>query len=641
MSSTGLSLLLLPLLLGGGTEGDHLPQGFTVELSPEGPVGVGVPVAVTIRALEGAGAPRPSQFSSFVEIEGVARFSDGEPLARVGPFEDGVLRLEKVEVPDGVIRVRLPENGAAGEARQPVLPGLPRLLPPLVAIFLALFTRQVLLSLFCGVWVGAAIQCGYDPLSAFLRSADTYLIGAVADSDHAHILIFSLSLAGMVGIITATGGIRGIVDLVSSFARGPRSGQLATWLLGVLIFFDDYANALLVGNTMRPFTDRVRISREKLSFIVDATAAPVATIGIISTWTAYQVGLVGDELPAIKNAPENPYLFFLASIPYSFYSFLMLLLVFLIGITLRDFGAMRQAEARTRTTGEVLRPGAQPLVDESMDRLAEAKDAKPRWYNAAVPISCVILFTLIGLYLTGLESVNGEEDAGLRDVIGGADSYRALLWAALGASAVAGILALAQKRRLGDVISSWFNGAKSLTLAVMILVLAWSISAVCKEIHTGGYVYALTRGLLFPQIVPALTFVVAGAIAFSTGTSYGTMGILIPILLPLAYQLAAASGFEPTAVDHLGLATLAAILGGAVFGDHCSPISDTTVLSSMASGADHIDHVRTQLPYAAFAAAIALPCYVATGFALTPLVILPVGVLTLAVVFFLVTRARS
>jgi Na+/H+ antiporter NhaC len=173
----------------------------------------------------------------------------------------------------------------------------------------------------------------------------------------------------------------------------------------------------------------------------------------------------------------------------------------------------------------------------------------------------------------------------------------------------------------------------------MILVLAWSISAVCKEIHTGGYVYTVTRGILFPQIVPALSFVVAGAIAFATGTSYGTMGILIPILLPLTYQLAFSSGAEPELCNQLGLATLAAILGGAVFGDHCSPISDTTVLSSMASGADHIDHVRTQLPYALLVAGVGFPCYVVVGLGVSPFLILPVGAALLVGVFALLSRA--
>ena len=280
-------------------------------------------------------------------------------------------------------------------------------------------------------------------------------------------------------------------------------------------------------------------------------------------------------------------------------------------------------------------------MDESLDRLGEAKDVTPHWYNAAIPIACVIGFTMLGLYATGLEGLSADQRSAARlsDIIGQADAYKALLWAAIGASIVAALLAVVHGQRTAEVISSWVRGVKSLTLAVMILLLAWSISSVCIEIHTADYVASITQDLLSARLVPALAFLTAGVIAFSTGTSYGTMGILIPIFLPLAYRLAATAELVDPLVDRIGLATLAAVLGGSVFGDHCSPISDTTVLSSMASGADHIDHVRTQLPYALLAAVICLPCYLLIGLGLPVPVVLGGGAIALVGLFrFLAKR---
>ncbi len=591
------------------------PASVSVEILSTGPLFAGTSTSLRLTALDGSGT-RLYAFNDAVNLDGVWSFSDGEPITRTGAFENGVLLLEGVVLPEGRVAVLDGDRALGESATLRVLPGFLTLLPPLVAIVLALVTRQVLLSLVTAVWLGAAIANGtLNPLTAFLRTADSYIVPALADTDHAYIILFSLSLAGMVGIITASGGIRGIVDVISRFARDNRSGQVSTWLMGVLIFFDDYANSLIVGNTMRPFTDRVRISREKLSFIVDATAAPVATIGVISTWTAYQVGLISEEI-----GDQEAYGFFLRSIPYAFYSLLMLCFVLLCGLTLRDFGPMRRAESRCRDTGKVLDDNARPLVDEQLDRMAQRASIPTRWYNAAIPIGCVIGFTIIGLFATDR------------------DAFRSLLWAALGASAVAAVLVMAQGESLSAVTSSWVDGARSLVLAVMILILAWSIGAVCKDLHTGDYVVTMTRGLLSPRLIPALTFVSAGVIAFSTGTSYGTMAILIPILLPLVFSLSGEAGFEDATTRTLALATLAATLGGAVFGDHCSPISDTTVLSSMAAGADHIDHVRTQLPYAATVASIALPCYVAVGLGVPVAVVLVAGLALVCGVLFWLGR---
>jgi Na+/H+ antiporter NhaC len=638
-----LCALLAAPLQADDAAGTERPSGFAVRFDTEGPLLRELPVGVSITALASDGTTLRA-FTGTVEVEGLVSASDGSEVERAGPFVDGVYRFaieeHPVLAPSGTVRVSLAGEAAAGSATRRTLSRVTTLLPPLAAIVLALLTRQVLLSLFAGVWIGAALLEG-DILGAFLRSVDRFVVEALADVGHAHIVIFSLSLAGMVGILHANGGIRGLVVLISRWARGRRSAQVATWLLGCLIFFDDYANSLIVGNTMRSYTDRVRISREKLAFIVDATAAPVATIGVISTWTAYQLGLIDPVLEALATGVREPYLFFLSSIPFSYYSFFMLFLVFLSAVTLRDFGPMRRAEARAHETGAVLREGAQPLVDAGYERAAETNEPPPRWANAVIPIVTLVGTTLGGLWVTGRAALSAEAEPTLHQVIGAADAYRALLWASVVASAAAAGLSLLQGQKVEAVVSSWLDGVRSLVLAVVILLLAWSVSSVCAELRTGDAVASLVPDLVGPQLLPAISFVVAGAVAFATGTSYGTMGILIPILLPLVYRLGSANDVPMESLDALGFATLASVLGGAVFGDHCSPISDTTVLSSMASGADHIDHVRTQLPYAMLVAAVSVPAYLLAGFGVHPALVLVLGVAAVLALFLLLARWSS
>ena len=626
----------------GAQETADAPAAFRMRLENDGPL---LPIrdkdgamlasgltTLTIEALDSDGK-LAADFKGTVSLRGA--FRGGKPVAEAGPFSAGSYKVENIELPDGGISI---VNGPS-ESRT-VLPGWVTLLPPLVAIVLAFLTRQVLVALFCGVWVGATFAYSLNPLASFLHSIDNYIVGALADPDHATVILFSFALAGTIGVITHTGGIQGIVQLVSRWAKGPRSGQVATWFLGLFIFFDDYANSLIIGNTMRPFTDKVRVSREKLAFIVDSTAAPVATIGVISTWTAFQIGLVSQE-KGLSDKIGDPYIFFLESIPYSFYSILTLFLVLICGLMLKDFGPMREAEERCRRTGKVLRDGAKPLFDDAMAQLGTSDDLKPRWLNAVLPIFCVIAFTLIGLYATGVEAL-GEEatGAGIGDIIRKGNSFSALLWGTMGASVVAMLMALSQKFPLDETISSWISGARSIVLALITLLLAWSIGAVCKDINTGYYVASISSGILSPHILPLVAFISAAFIAVATGTSYGTMGLLVPIFLgQLMFPLAETAELDPETTRHLALALLAAILGGSVFGDHCSPISDTTVLSSMASGSDHIDHVKTQFPYALLSAGVCVPIYLLVGYLGTsPLLALPIGLVAVLISFRALSR---
>jgi Na+/H+ antiporter NhaC len=500
-----------------------------------------------------------------------------------------------------------------------LIPGVLTILPSLLAIFLAFVTRQVILSLLVGVWLGAFFIYDFNPFTSFFRLVDTFILGALYDIDHLMILVFSLMLGGMVGIISRAGGTYGIVNLVARYARTPRSAQTATWLMGLMIFFDDYSNTLLVGNTMRAFTDRLKISREKLSYIVDSTAAPVTCIAVITTWIGTEIGLIND-----LNLPEvDGFQTFISALPYNFYPFLAILMVFFVAALQRDYGPMLQAEVRARTTGKLLADTAVPLVDNELNTIAAADDVPARWYNAVIPIFTVIVAIIFGLYYDGRDALGpAGADASLRTIFGAANSLKVLMWGSFTGVIVAAILVWIQRIvDLRTIVESWLTGMKSMTIAMIILVLAWSLTSICTELNTASYVAFATKDLLSAHLLPLMTFIIAAFIGFATGTSWGTMGILVPIVLPLAIQLSEVQGLPGIIAESVFFSTVAAILSGSVFGDHCSPISDTTIMSSMASGSDHIDHVRTQLPYAALAGITAcIMGYLPSGYGIPPMI---------------------
>ncbi|MDP7421556.1 MAG: Na+/H+ antiporter NhaC family protein [bacterium] len=529
------------------------------------------------------------------------------------------------------------------------------LLPPVLAILLAFITKQVILSLFLGIWIGAAVMAGchpiWSPFVGFYRSLDTYVVSALADRDHAYIILFSLCLAGLVGIMSRSGGTRGIVRKLMKYAKTPRSGQVATSLMGVIVFFDDYANTLIVGNTMRPLTDRLRISREKLSYIVDSTAAPVASLALISTWIGYEVGLMADGFEKL-GIEMNAYVTFIQTIPYRFYSLFALMLVFLISITLRDYGPMLKAERRARSTGKVLADGAKPVSfnegttvgDEDLDEEAG------QWYNALVPVIFLVVAVLIGLLWSGwvnlyadaspeaFTSISALEYMG--KIFGSADSFAVLFVSSVLASCLAAVMVLWQRvLSLGQCLEAWLDGAKSMLMAVVILILAWSLSKVCGDMGTAETVAKLCQGHIPLALIPVMVFILSAFIGFATGTSWGTMGILIPMVIQVVYSMGASEGTDPLIMNQVLLASIGGVLAGSTFGDHCSPISDTTIMSSMASAADHIDHVKTQIPYSMTAACIAaLIGYLPAGLGVSPLISIAVGTVVLVAVVHIIGK---
>jgi Na+/H+ antiporter NhaC len=503
------------------------------------------------------------------------------------------------------------------------------IIPPIIAIVLALITQEVLLSLFIAVFIGAVIVAGGNPLTGFTNTLNTYMVGALTDSWNVSILIFCLSIGGLIGILSRNGGTKGIANLIVSRAKNNKSTLLTTWLLGIVIFFDDYANSLIVGNTMRSITDKMRVSREKLSYIVDSTAAPVSSLALISTWVGFQTGLIRDGLSDL-GVNANAYGLFIDSLPYMFYSILALAFVAIVILTGRDFGPMARAEKRAFTTGKVLDDDATPLVSDELSNL-ESHTTNERWYNAIIPILSVITITLIGLYING----GGLEGKSLRDAFGNADASVVLLWASFGGAIIAALMTLAQRiLSVKEIMDAWVAGVKSMTIAGLILVLAWSLGSVNKQLGTAEFIVNISKGSLPPSLLPVIMFILPAIVAFSTGSSWGTNSIVMPLAIPIAFEL---GGIE------LLVPTIGAVFTGAVFGDHCSPISDTTIMSSMASACDHIAHVKTQLPYALCVGIVSIVVgFIPAGFGFNPFVSLLIGAAALiGVIYVLGTKTNQ
>lgn len=491
--------------------------------------------------------------------------------------------------------------------------GIISLLPPLLAIVLAFVTRQVILSLFLGVFSGALMMNGWNPFYAFLRTLDSYIVGSLADGWNAAIIIFTLSIGGMIGIVNKMGGTQAIAEALAKKAKTPRSAQVVASIMGCVVFFDDYANTLIVGPTMRPLTDKMKVSREKLAFIVDSTAAPIAGLAVISTWIGYEFGLIGDAFAAIDQ-PVNVFTFFMQTIPYRFYNLFALALVFILALKGRDFGPMLKAEKRARLTGQVHREGANLMAGDVTEGVTFKEGTKLKASNAVVPILTLVLVAFAGLWYNGYgysdEGTVWYTWEGIRTCFGNADASVVLIWGAITGTIVAGVMALWQKlMSLGEVLDAFVDGSKSLLLTAIILILAWSLGTVAEEVGTANYLVGAVSDTIPGGLIPIIVFVISMVVAFSTGTSWGTMAIVIPLAVPLA------AAYVQTDPAHASLvvATMSAVLSGSIFGDHCSPISDTTIMSSMASGSDHIDHVKTQAPYAITAAAVAIVGYFLSG----------------------------
>ena len=500
--------------------------------------------------------------------------------------------------------------------------------PALVAILFAIFTRQVVPSLVVGVLVGAymLVPClgpagpfgeSHPVIRGIRLAAEEYVLGALLDPKsefgHMKIILFTLVIGFMVGAIGRNGGTAGMVRLVTGGTSSPRRGELTAWFSGLVVFFDDYANAMIIGPTMAPVFDRLKISRAKLAYIVDSTCAPVASLAIIGTWVGAEIGYITTGLEQIQSNDAPAFLSgmtgmsaFINSLPYRFYPILTLVLVFLVAYTGRDFGPMRRSQRLA-----VSESPPQGILATVGGHASTA--APPRWWLGFFPVCFLVVVTLVILAITGYRGMDraawdGDPRWWARAgvLIGSGDAYVSIFYGAIAAAFTAVLLTLfARACPTKDTVDAGLEGMARMMPAIVILVLAWAISEVSQDLRLGEIASDYLRQAQFaPQWLPLAVFVASALISFATGTSWTTMGILCPVTVTVAAHLL--SGVPPETGLPLFYSAVGSVLAGSIFGDHCSPISDTTVLSSIASGCPHEEHVWTQLPYALLTALVAI-----------------------------------
>ncbi len=527
------------------------------------------------------------------------------------------------------------------------------IVPPLLTITLAIITRRVVPSLLLGVATAIVIllpspttrqlewgddftwsRYAWDSTQTFtINLFENHLWSSLADSDHLRVFLFTTVLGMQVALIHRSGGMEGIVRWSAPFARSRRGGQVLTWMLGMVIFIDDYANTLLLGSTMRPIADRLKISREKLAFLVDSTSAPVAGLALVSTWVATEISAMQVGFTAAgMDVSGQAFGIFIQTIPVRFYVLYALAFVLLNALLCRDYGPMLTAERRAATGTPA------PVSSDS----TTATTTPPRVWNAILPILVTIAVAVWLLYETGQAAV-AADNVQLSDsmwqaagqIIGAGSSYVALVYGALAGLGVVLALILWQRAMSPQQVrAGMLEGFLHVLPALVILWLAWSLSTLTGNDHlkTGAFVASKIVEIdLHPGWMPTIIFLFASAIAFATGTSWGTMAILMPITIPLVHQLLISSGVASVDPYHpVFVATIGSVLAGAIFGDHCSPISDTTILSSRSCGCDHIAHVRTQMPYALTVGTVAIVFgTLPAGFGIHSIFLLPLGLLSL------------
>jgi Na+/H+ antiporter NhaC len=460
------------------------------------------------------------------------------------------------------------------------------ILPPVMAIILAIWSKQVILSLFAGIWMGFTILHGFNPLSGVTASLDG-IINVFSDPGDTRVLLFTLIIGSLIATIEHSGGVRGFVHFLETrrWVHNGFRAQILAWATGLVIFIESNITLLVAGSVSRPLFDRYKISREKLAYLIDATSAPVCVMIPLNAWGAVIIGLIA------STGIENPLETFIDSIPYNFYAIAAIILSAVVIWKNINIGPMKKAEERTQA-GDVLWPGATPMVDISAELVEDAPGEVPSALLMVLPIVSMILMMPVGLYITG----DGN-------IIEGSGSV-SILWAVSFAVLVSWIMILAKgSSSIHELMSIFMKGAEGLLPIATILLLALALGDVANALGTGQYVATAVGDAIPGPLLAPLIFLTSSFIAFSVGSSWGTFAIMIPIAIPIATTL----GLPVPLL-------LGAAISGAIFGDHASPISDTTVVASMASATDHIDHVRTQLPYALIAAAFATTAFLLFGF---------------------------
>lgn len=463
------------------------------------------------------------------------------------------------------------------------------IIPPLLAIVLAATTRRIYLSLFLGIWSGWTLLAVSNPLLGLAQALEAF-INVFANAENVKIISFCTLMGAFIAMLQASGGVQGFVQAVTSrnLVNNRRRSQIMASVIGIFIFIETNINSLIIGSLSRPFFDRFKVSREKLAYYCDSTSAPKNIMIPLNAWGAYVIGLLAQQ------GIEKPMVVLLSSAAFNFYAIAALVLVYFIAFSGFDFGPMKKAEIRAINEGKVHRDGAKPLIGDEISQLPTAETATPSAANLITPVVVLVVSMLIFMVMTG----NGDITTG--------EGTTSVFWAILFTIFISAILyALRGHLSVKESVNLSFKGMGSMIPLIILIAMTFAIGDLSQELGTGEYVSQLAKEYVYPPLIPALLFVLSGFIAFSTGTSWGTFAIMIPLAIPLA-----------TGLDLNMALVIGSVLGGGIFGDHCSPLSDTTIVASMAAACDHIDHVNTQLPYALLGATVAVILYLVFGFAL-------------------------
>lgn len=486
--------------------------------------------------------------------------------------------------------------------------GFLSVIPPIVAIILALRTKQVYIALLFGIWFSWLIIKGWHPLEGTLAMIEA-MVNVFQSKGNTRTIMFSALVGALLIFIQYSRGVEGFINIINKILiklESKKSGysrvmvQILATVTGLLLFVETSISSLTVGTLYRPIFDKLGIPREKLAYIADSSSAPSSILIPFNAWGAFIMGLL------LTQGIDKPFSVMIASIKYNFYPLLAILILFIIILTKKDFGPMKKAERRTKETGALMNPNSKPMVSDEITSFPPKEGIEAKAYNMIVPLLVMVFMMPISLIYTGWAAVKGGTSFfnHATEAIGKGSGSSSVLYAVIAALLVAMIMYFVQGiMKPKEAVNLTLKGISELMPLALLMLLAFAIGDACKELETGVYVANITKDWLSPELLPAVVFVISSFIAFSTGTSWGTFAIMLAISVPMANM----HGADITIV-------VAATLGGGIFGDHCSPISDTSIISSMASASDHIDHVKTQLPYAIIGGVITTILYLFLGF---------------------------
>jgi len=603
-------------------EGGEPARRFEIEFYRRGvPAKVslrGFPVDVSIRCVDADGNTVPiSQKVGVFGFEGILP-EEGVAVERGRCFLKGVvLKGDYITV------------GESQSRRIRLLPGFLSLIPPLIALALLFVIRHSVFAFLAGVWGGMIFLEGLFP--SFLRTFDTAVLGSIVQPEHASILLFVLCIGGLTAVLQKSGGSHALADAIWKVIESRRLVQAVAGLLGALFFFEPRAGSLWAGTVVRPLTDRLRISRAKLAFILDTTASPVSMLAVLSTFAALQIDALGGAGSAGA---------FVKTLPYSFYAVFALVIAGAVIVLQRDFGPMRRSEQSVLATGKLSWLRAQPLLDADVTLMAPAEGRPHHWYNGLVPLAALLVFLATGLLVEGFRAA--PSDAGLPGALlaaaQGVGFGRALIWSGFGASLVAIGLAMATRSLpLHEGVETWVRGVRGAARGGLLLILAWALVGVCDELNTGAYLANFAGAWIPRSMIPAGLFVIAGLVSFASGSAIATTAIM------LASGLAIGNPEAGIVADEiLRTAALGAVLSGSLLGDHLSPYAPTTILSAAGAGCGLTEHFHTQLPYGLCAAAAALLLgFIPAGLGIPPVFSIAIGAVALFGVVFLAGRKQT